>query len=255
MSCIENTTVNLPRLRDNDHFRRVSQTKAFQSPGYVPLKPFLSLTTGKQRCHRVPNKELYEAYEKAPSDDVRMKILEFNYDQSNIRTDVYNSQHSEAEEHIRTGNASAADVEMKANQVASALDSQFFSGDDETRGHILRTLSEKSGDWRDIVASLDKRVFNTPGTKAAIDSARTRNPSSARTSKMKDYCTSATDNRFVDYDVFRRSTVISSAATVTSSVENYDVFSSGGRSDTYCDPRVGVYYEPVQLHWSGYAFF
>lgn len=128
-------TEALPAISTAQEFRAASQRTAFRHPtDYVSETRY----DDQERCHRMPNEKLFDAYNATDDPAVRREVLQFSYSKANIFNGRNNAKHSNAERALRKGTATTAEWNLKGDQIATALAKSNMS--DAAKATVMKGL-------------------------------------------------------------------------------------------------------------------
>eukprot|EP00756_Hemistasia_phaeocysticola_P005851 Hpha_TRINITY_DN1352_c0_g1::TRINITY_DN1352_c0_g1_i1::g.93360::m.93360 len=128
----------------------------------------------QQACHRVPNRQVYGAFSGTDDARIRDDLAGFNYSADNIFNSAHNGVHSDHERQLRGERPSSAAYHQKGDAVTTGLyrmrDNPQYAR--KSVGHLMSSISADGEGNCEVIASLDKRTFNSAAEKRAIDAAR-----------------------------------------------------------------------------------
>jgi hypothetical protein len=137
----------------------------------------MELRSDQQRCHRIPNKILVDAYNTTSSQQIKKEIIAFNYSKLNMFAGAHNDDHSAMERDFDTDmdsitmNAFKRKSDMMQTALSAATACNEYS--DDFFCHLMETMSCSSEVYFHFVRSLDQRQFKAyPKTKQTIKDAR-----------------------------------------------------------------------------------
>lgn len=148
-------------------FRRASQAKK-NSPD-VKKTPTHS---HQESCHKTPNSIVYKAYASTSSSSTQKDLMAFSHSSSNIIYSANNKNHSAMERNLASSSPTAAAVRQKGGSIQTSLKGLHDTQASAATTAVMREMRQSGDGYKTVVASMDKRTFNTPSEKKQIDIAR-----------------------------------------------------------------------------------
>jgi len=175
----ESAPYYLPNYLDPQQFRVLSSGARYGSPDRVLTD---ELQGSQERCHKIPNHVLCEAYNTTDDQVIRHDLLRLAYDPINIVRSEHNADHTLMENRIRRNHEReddksfvSSDFYWKGQSLINVLDKVNHSDKfaSKTSAHLLRTAARYPA-YNRGVAELDMRTHNTAAERKEINAARQR---------------------------------------------------------------------------------
>jgi len=128
---------------------------------------------GYQNCHKIENTTLTKAYNKKSTELEKTDFLEFSYSEKNIIYSKKNKDHTKMENDLKSENYKQKSVQHKGGSIKTALEELHKNQISKNSSSIIMEEYNKSGPgYKQVIAELDKRIFNLDSEKEQIDKSR-----------------------------------------------------------------------------------
>ena len=171
--------VVLPDTVGSKAFRAMTVSAKYTSGPGVPqlVKDGAGFTKNgekRQLCHKIPNKELAQAYNATADPAVKQMLVDFSYSSENIDPSKNNADHSRREAGMRKGSILKNDFNKAAERWHVGLTRLKNMGPVGTKAaEAVLAVSSDSGSAanKKFIASEKKSSYTNPKMKALIDEA------------------------------------------------------------------------------------
>jgi hypothetical protein len=187
----DQTTKNDSGIVSSEQFRAMSQR--------VSVSPNVKI--GRDRtyddqaaCHKTPNVILADAFNKTSHQpNTQAAILRFAHSDQNIIYSSHNDDHSRRERALKSEVYKSQDVKDQAAVLTTSLKCLHVD-DPFATARVISATANRGVGYTEAVASLDKRTFNSPAEKRAIDKARNDVTTGYSSSESFSSCSSSSNS-------------------------------------------------------------